>query len=101
MVRVESLRETELGLRVWVRDEGRGLIALAAATRNIGLLERLLCGEINFAEFEKQLLVLALRRNKGNQTQTANMLGMTRRTAQYRIAKFGIDPAEIREDLQS
>ena len=70
----------------------------APATPSIGLLDRLLCGEINFEEFERQLLLLALRRNKGNQSQTAKMLGMTRRTAQYRIAKFGIDPTERQEN---
>ncbi len=73
----------------------------APTTPSTGLLDRLLSGQINFEEFERQLLVLALQRNKGNQSQTAKMLGMTRRTAQYRIAKFGIDLTEMQEDRQS
>lgn len=70
---------------------------MAAPVRSTSLLS----GQINFEEFERQLLVLALRRNKGNQSQAAKMLGMTRRTAQYRIAKFGIDLTEMQEDRQS
>ena len=82
-----------------VLDFGRPPGALT--TPSTGLLDRLLYGEINFEEFERKLFVLALQRNKGNQSQTAKMLGMTRRTAQYRIAKFGIDPTEMQEDRQS
>lgn len=65
------------------------------------LLDRLLNTEINFENFERELLLLVLRRNKGNQSQTARMLGMSRRTVQYRITKFGIDPNEMQEGPQS
>ncbi len=65
------------------------------------LLDRLLNTEINFENFERELLLLALRRNKGNQSQTARLLGMSRRTVQYRMTKFGIDPNEMQEGPQS
>jgi len=60
------------------------------------LIERLMSSEIAFEEFERELLVRALRRTHGNQSRAARMLGMTRRTLQYRIDKFGIDTAAMR-----
>jgi DNA-binding NtrC family response regulator len=60
------------------------------------LVSRLLNSEIPFDEFEKEILVRALRRTRGNQTRAARLLGMTRRTLQYRIDKFDIDCTELR-----
>ena len=60
------------------------------------LVQRLMNSEIAFEEFERELLVRALERTRGNQTRAARMLGMTRRTLQYRIDKFKIDCAEMR-----
>jgi DNA-binding NtrC family response regulator len=60
------------------------------------LLERLMNSEIAFEEFERELLVRALKRTHGNQSRAARMLGMTRRTLQYRIDKFDIDTASMR-----
>lgn len=54
------------------------------------LLDRLLSSEIAFDEFEKELLKAALRRTDGNQTRAARLLGLTRRTLQYRIEKHGV-----------
>ena len=61
------------------------------------LVQRLMNSEIAFEEFERELLVRALERTRGNQTRAARMLGMTRRTLQYRIDKFKIDCAKMRE----
>jgi len=61
------------------------------------LVERLMSSEIPFEEFERELLVRALRKTRGNQSRAARMLGMTRRTLQYRIDKFKIDTASMRE----
>ncbi|MHC5051814.1 MAG: sigma-54-dependent transcriptional regulator [Planctomycetota bacterium] len=47
--------------------------------------------EIAFDEFEREVLVQALERTHGNQSRAARLLGMTRRTLQYRIDKFKID----------
>jgi transcriptional regulator with GAF, ATPase, and Fis domain len=55
-----------------------------------------MASEIPFEEFERELLVRALKRTRGNQSQAARMLGMTRRTLQYRIDKFDIDTAELK-----
>ena len=55
------------------------------------LVQRLMNSEIAFEDFERELLVRALERTRGNQTRAARMLGMTRRTLQYRIDKFDID----------
>jgi len=59
------------------------------------LLDRLLHSELAFEEFEGELLVLALRRTHGNRSRAARLLGVTRRTLQYRIAKFRIDTAAL------
>ncbi|MHC4550816.1 MAG: sigma-54-dependent transcriptional regulator [Planctomycetota bacterium] len=55
------------------------------------LVERLMTSELAFEEFEREVLVRALRRTHGNQSRAARLLGMTRRTLQYRIDKFKID----------
>ena len=41
-------------------------------------------------EVEKSLLVQALERVKGNQTQAAKLLGITRYALRYRMEKFGL-----------
>jgi len=60
------------------------------------LVQRLMNSEIAFEDFERELLVRALERTRGNQTRAARMLGMTRRTLQYRIDKFDIDCEPMR-----
>ena len=50
-------------------------------------------------ELERDLLVQALQRAHGNQTQAAQLLGMNRDQIRYRLEKFGLDklgrPAEL------
>jgi two-component system response regulator AtoC len=68
-----------------------------SATADDGfLLSQLLNSEIPFEDFERQILVRALERTHGNQTRAARLLGMTRRTLQYRIDKFKIDCGAMR-----
>jgi two-component system, NtrC family, response regulator AtoC len=45
---------------------------------------------VNIEEVERQLLVQALERSNGNQTQAAQLLGINRDQVRYRIEKFGI-----------
>jgi two-component system response regulator AtoC len=45
---------------------------------------------VNIEDVERQLLVQALERSKGNQTQAAQLLGINRDQVRYRIEKFGI-----------
>ncbi len=45
---------------------------------------------IRLEDVEKGLLQSALRKAKGNQTEAARLLGMSRDTLRYRIEKFGI-----------
>ncbi|MHC4847814.1 MAG: sigma-54 interaction domain-containing protein [Planctomycetota bacterium] len=60
------------------------------------LLAKLLNSEMVFDDFEKEILTRALQRTRGNQTRAARLLGMTRRTLQYRIDKFDIDCGSMR-----
>jgi len=64
--------------------------------RESRLFDRLLDSQIPFDDFERQLLTIALRKCRGNQSKTARLLGLTRRTLQYRIEKFGIETAALR-----
>jgi DNA-binding NtrC family response regulator len=45
---------------------------------------------VNLEEVERQLLVQALERSSGNQTQAAQLLGINRDQVRYRIEKFGL-----------
>ena len=45
---------------------------------------------VNLEEVERQLLVQALERAGGNQTQAAQLLGINRDQVRYRIEKFGL-----------
>jgi DNA-binding NtrC family response regulator len=48
---------------------------------------------VNLEELERQLLVQALERAGGNQTQAAQLLGINRDQVRYRIEKFGLQAA--------
>jgi transcriptional regulator with GAF, ATPase, and Fis domain len=49
---------------------------------------------VNLDEVERQLLVQALERAGGNQTQAAQLLGVNRDQVRYRIEKFGLAKVE-------
>ena len=83
------LRAEDLGL-------GQREAAGVGASHQNGLVERLLNSQITFNDFERELLTLALERTRGNQSRAARLLGMTRRTLQYRIDKFSIDTGAMK-----
>jgi Nif-specific regulatory protein len=43
------------------------------------------------ADFEKQIIISALKQTNGNQSKAARRLGTTKRILTYRIRKYGID----------
>jgi two-component system NtrC family response regulator len=45
---------------------------------------------VNLEELERSLLVQALERSGGNQTQAGELLGINRDQVRYRIEKFGL-----------
>jgi len=47
-------------------------------------------GGLNLAEVERDLLVRALEQTRGNVTQAARLLGVTRDTLRYRIEKYNV-----------
>jgi len=47
-------------------------------------------GGLNLAEVERDLLVRALEQTRGNVTQAARLLGVTRDTLRYRIEKYDV-----------
>jgi DNA-binding NtrC family response regulator len=63
-------------------------------TRNLSPVEFTLPADgVNLDEVERQLLVQALERSRGNQTQAAQLLGINRDQVRYRIEKFGLAKA--------
>jgi len=48
---------------------------------------------VNLEEVERQLLVQALDRSRGNQTRAGMLLGINRDQVRYRIEKFGLTRA--------
>ena len=48
---------------------------------------------VNLDDVERQLLMQALERSGGNQTQAAQLLGINRDQVRYRIEKFGLSKA--------
>jgi transcriptional regulator with PAS, ATPase and Fis domain len=54
---------------------------------------RLPADGVNLDDVERQLLMQALERASGNQTQAAQLLGINRDQVRYRIEKFGLPPA--------
>ena len=60
-------------------------------TRTVALAQFRLPPEgVNLDEVERQLLMQALERASGNQTQAAHLLGINRDQVRYRIEKFGL-----------
>ncbi len=46
---------------------------------------------------ERAMISTALQQSRGNQSKAAKILGTTKRIIQYKIHKYGIDPARFRE----
>ena len=64
-------------------------------TRSVSPVEFVLPPDgVKLEEVERQLLVQALERADGNQTQAAQLLGVNRDQVRYRIEKFGLAKVE-------
>jgi DNA-binding NtrC family response regulator len=64
-----------------IRDQDE--ICLTVPERGGGLTEIL-------EDLERQLIVQTLRREKGSQTRTAEVLGIKRTTLRYKMEKYGL-----------
>jgi DNA-binding NtrC family response regulator len=53
---------------------------------------------VNFEDVERSLIMQAMERTDNNITKSAKLLGLTFRTLQYRLEKFGIKREETEED---
>ncbi|MGI8409594.1 MAG: helix-turn-helix domain-containing protein, partial [Pyrinomonadaceae bacterium] len=58
---------------------------------------------VNFEEVERSLIMQAMGRTDNNITKSARLLGLTFRTLQYRLEKFGFkkDADGIEEDAEA
>jgi two-component system response regulator AtoC len=50
---------------------------------------------VSLEDVEKQLLVQALERTRGNQTHAGQLLGINRDQVRYRIEKFGLERPQL------
>ncbi len=58
-------------------------------------------GGISLEDVEKEILVRALEKYKGNQTHAAQYLNITRKTLIYRMEKYGLKPSSSETDTTS
>ena len=61
-------------------------------------LVKLPANGINFEELERSLIMQAMERTDNNITKSAKLLGLTFRTLQYRLEKFGVKKEETDEE---
>jgi DNA-binding NtrC family response regulator len=72
--------------RDWIQPEDLTALVRPAVWAQF----RLPSDGVNLEEVERQLLVQALERAGGNQTQAGHLLGINRDQVRYRIEKFGL-----------
>jgi DNA-binding NtrC family response regulator len=75
-----------LATREWIEPDDLTLAGTSTVTAQF----RLPPEGVNLEEVERQLLLQALERTRGNQSQTAQLLGLNRDQVRYRIEKFGL-----------
>lgn len=73
---------------------GQPVAAAAATAGGSDGLFKLPAGGINFEDVERGLIMQAMERTDYNITKAAKLLGLTFRTLQYRLEKFGIKKEE-------
>jgi Nif-specific regulatory protein len=52
--------------------------------------------KVRVAAYERELVIEALKRTKGNQSRAAKILGTSQRIVNYKIQKYGIDTRRLR-----
>jgi transcriptional regulator with GAF, ATPase, and Fis domain len=55
---------------------------------------------INFEDVERDLIMQAMEQTDYNITKSAKLLGLTFRTLQYRLEKFGIKKGEAKDEAE-
>ncbi len=76
------------------------MLATPASSGSTDELFKLPAEGVNFEDVERSLIMQAMERTDNNITKSAKLLGLTFRTLQYRLEKFGIkkDGEEIEEE---
>src|SRR5690606_35508016 len=75
--------------------EMTGGMAVAAGSSDNGF--KLPPEGVNFEDVEKSLIMQAMERTDNNITKSAKLLGLTFRTLQYRLEKFGLGKSDAEE----
>jgi DNA-binding NtrC family response regulator len=91
---VERLVLLTKGAEVTVRDLPDFLVMDAAPTNLVPV--ELLDAGLDLDAMEKELILHALKKHGGNQTQAARQLNMSRRAFGYRLEKYGLQPEDLK-----
>ena len=84
-------RAVVLGRGPWIEPKHLASFDAPEAPLDGDRIERLLSAEIELDTVEREMIVQALQRVRGNVTQAARLLGLTRRTLQYRMGKHAVE----------
>ena len=79
------------GRSAWVERQHLASLDAPSPLVDGDRIERLLVAGVPLDEVERELIVQALSRSRGNVTQAARLLGLSRRTLQYRMGKHAIE----------
>ncbi|MCK5798786.1 MAG: sigma-54-dependent Fis family transcriptional regulator [Deltaproteobacteria bacterium] len=95
---LENLVERAVTLATTSRVDASALPELNPTTPPVAAVTELPEGGLDLdrhiGAIEKDFLLAALARTTGNQTEAAQLLGMSLRSIRYRLAKYGINPHE-------
>jgi len=96
-LREELLKaQTQVGVAVRIQVE-RLTFAVKKALR-AGDWEATPFGSLSITEMERQMIEQALQRARGNQTQAARLLGISRFALRNRLKKYRLSPEQITPD---
>ena len=84
-------RAVVLGRGPWIEPQHLASLDAPESPVDGDRIERLLSAEIELDAVEREMIVQALTRARGNVTQAARLLGLTRRTLQYRMGKHAVE----------
>ncbi|MEJ7701886.1 MAG: sigma-54 dependent transcriptional regulator [Pyrinomonadaceae bacterium] len=87
---------------ITVEDLPPEMVQSSSPVSNANLFE-LPQGGVNFEDVERSLILQAMERTDNNITKSAKLLGLTFRTLQYRLEKFGVkkETDGTEEDIES
>jgi two-component system, NtrC family, response regulator AtoC len=98
---IRELRNAIERAMLLLEDEWIGAEQLTVVRNGSAMLFHLPPEGVNLEQLERLLLVQALDRADGNQTQAGHLLGINRDQVRYRVEKFGLDAHDYSRRAES